>query len=77
MLKFLSYLINIIYHFLNHYSIGRVGRAERMGLAISLVSSVNEKVWYHSCPSRGKSCNDTRLKGKFLFKYKSDISAIN
>ena len=28
------------------HRIGRVGRADRMGLAISLVSSVPEKVWY-------------------------------
>lgn len=45
------------------HRIGRVGRAERMGLAISLVSSVPEKVWYHGewCKSRGRSCNNTQL----------------
>ncbi|KFM61557.1 ATP-dependent RNA helicase DDX1, partial [Stegodyphus mimosarum] len=44
------------------HRIGRVGRAERMGLAISLVSSVPEKVWYHSnCSNRGKNCWNTRL----------------
>ncbi|CAI5769587.1 ATP-dependent RNA helicase DDX1 [Podarcis lilfordi] len=44
------------------HRIGRVGRAERMGLAISLVATEKEKVWYHSCPSRGKGCYNTRLK---------------
>ncbi|CAB4002668.1 ATP-dependent RNA helicase DDX1-like [Paramuricea clavata] len=32
-----------------------------MGLAISLISDVEEKVWYHKCSSRGKNCNKTSL----------------
>lgn len=45
------------------HRIGRVGRAERMGLAISLVSSIPEKVWYHGewCSSRGRNCSNTDL----------------
>lgn len=38
------------------------GRADRMGLAISLVSSAaKEKVWFHKCANRGKGCADTRV----------------
>jgi len=40
---------------------GRVGRGDRMGLAISLVSAVKEKVWFHICQSRGKNCQNNRL----------------
>jgi len=32
-----------------------------MGLAISLVSTVPEKVWYHQCRSRGVNCFQTNL----------------
>ncbi|XP_067131115.1 ATP-dependent RNA helicase DDX1 [Centruroides vittatus] len=44
------------------HRIGRVGRAERMGLALSFASAVPEKVWYHSnCSSKGRNCWNTRL----------------
>ena len=45
------------------HRIGRVGRADRMGLAISLVAIDDlEKVWYHSnCRNRGKGCYNTEL----------------
>lgn len=40
------------------HRIGRVGRAERMGLSISLVSIHEELVWYHKCRSKGYNCNN-------------------
>ena len=45
------------------HRIGRVGRADCMGLAISLVADneLYEKVWYHTCASRGKGCINRKL----------------
>ncbi|KJE90786.1 DEAD box polypeptide 1 [Capsaspora owczarzaki ATCC 30864] len=46
------------------HRIGRVGRAERMGLAVSLISDVPEKVWYHTCANRDRGCTNSDLTEK-------------
>ena len=33
----------------------------RSGMAISLVATEPEKVWYHTCASKGKGCTNTQL----------------
>ena len=45
------------------HRIGRVGRADAIGLAISLVSKHEEKVWFHTCGrSRAKASTCTNRK---------------
>ena len=63
----LPYMINMTLpdepeHYIHR--IGRVGRADRMGLAISIVATddIQEKVWYHTCGNRGKGCFNRKLK---------------
>jgi len=54
------------------HRIGRCGRADRLGLAISLVATQREKVWYHKCPSRGKNCLPKPGNTKLTIPFEKD-----
>jgi len=54
------------------HRIGRCGRAERMGLAISLVATEREKVWYHKCVSRGQRCQPPPGNTKLTTPFAAD-----
>lgn len=63
-IKELPYVINVTLPDKDEdyvHRVGRVGRADRMGLAVSLVAKEKEKVWYHTCASRGEGCSNTAL----------------
>ncbi|KAI4837765.1 ATP-dependent RNA helicase DDX1 [Plasmodium brasilianum] len=54
----LSDNINTFFH-----KIGRVGRDGKNSLCIVLsAQNQEEKVWFHTCPSRGQNCNNRNLK---------------
>merc|ERR1740123_2320880 len=54
------------------HRIGRCGRAERMGLAISLVATERERVWYHKCASRGQRCQPPPGNTKLTIPFAAD-----
>lgn len=44
------------------HRVGRVGRADRTGLAISLIATQQEKVWFHkNCKGKDSGCRNTKL----------------
>ncbi|XP_053991024.1 ATP-dependent RNA helicase DDX1-like [Hylaeus volcanicus] len=43
------------------HRLGRVGRFDKMGFAVVLVSNTKEKVWYHTCANRGIRCENRDL----------------
>jgi len=48
---------------MNIHRIGRVGRADRIGMAISIVADCKERVWWHNCnrKDKGRGCTNVKL----------------
>jgi len=59
------------------HRIGRCGRSGHMGLAIAIVSTQREKVWYHKCQSRGQNCIPKPGNTKLTIPFGPDKKVFN